>query len=339
MKKLTCLPLPILLLFSACAAVPCSTGDSCDLSTLLLYQSQPVILAVGTGEYVLSRDGGSTWKKGSMPTGLIYKSVGFDRGVYVAGESASGTVALSSDGGKSWSVKNSGATAGHSVVRGAEGTFLAVDISTFQVYRSNDGGSTWAASSSSFPAGFTRLQFRNRRWMGSGPNGPGVTYSDDGGKNWVLAGGLTTTQAMEALTVTPSGDIVCVEAGASQNDTYLSSDNGSNFSLIGTGGVEINGLTFMSGNESFLVYGNGRYIIASASNLMAISTDYKNWTQITTPAVCTAIADLTFLSDRFYMICGTNVLTSADGSSWTTHTTGASTSLSGLNAHLSFSGQ
>jgi photosystem II stability/assembly factor-like uncharacterized protein len=176
-------------------------------------------LAVGYSTILATGDGGQTWERRLLATGVgdcTLRSVAYRDRLNVVLVGSLGVIVTSPDGGRNWTYRRSGNTqhlfgvawsdAQHATAVGVKGTMVATA----------DGGQTWAAFSSGVTELLTSVAFLNEReGFASGEFGV-VLATHDGGKTWMRENSHTQNH-LRSLFCRPGAPVVA----AGWNGTIL----------------------------------------------------------------------------------------------------------------------
>lgn len=134
--------------------------------------------------------------------------------------------------------------------------------------------------------------------------------------NW--SSGYNVFNPSDANTIYVNGQYICVGGSGYYVDTSFDGINWFNAAIIAGGG------TVISGEARGIAYGNGKYIIVGGP--IFSSTDLTHWTFISQPS--NELRSVIYVNNKFIAVGNSGIiLSSADGTNWTTETSGVSTDL------------
>ncbi|MFY7838730.1 MAG: T9SS type A sorting domain-containing protein [Lacibacter sp.] len=195
----------------------------------------------------------------------------------------------------------------------AYGNSVYVTLVNNKVYTSADGNNWSRVTDASVPTGtFNSLSFGTGLFVAAGNNG--LLFTSTNGINWTTRTSGTANHLYDVQFLNSSFYAV------GNNATLLTSSNGTSWSVV-TMGTGLADDMFMN-----ITYGNSLYVIGvreqSTGNLIIYrsATGLSNsWTKQNLGFA--SLNKVQYLKDRFYIFTsGTDVYTSANGSTWTNST-------------------
>ncbi|MBF0537715.1 MAG: hypothetical protein HQL03_05615 [Nitrospirae bacterium] len=268
-----------------------------------------------------------------LPTGNNLLSVSYGNNTFVA-VGANGTI-LTSPGGVAWTTRTSGTSYDLAGVIYGRNTFVAVGYSG-TILTSSDGV-TWVARNSGTSYALFGVSYGNNTFVAVGDSGT-ILISSDGvtwvartsgthnNLNGVIYGNNTFVAVGDSGTILTSPDSV----------TWIARTSGTSYALYGV----------IYGNNMFVAVGGSHVIIAHSgvySSTIQTSPDGITWTTRTsgTPNVLTGVSygNNSFVAVGFGYTSAMSgsitsyntILTSVDGVTWTTRTSGTSNVLTGVS--------
>ena len=227
-----------------------------------------------------------------------FNSITYGNGIWVASES-DGAYIWWSDDGEEW-IKGGSTTGGNSSVCYGNGIFVAsCNGSTIGLWWSEDG-KTWNASGSGYGKFIKKVFYGNNMWIACTSNNDGIYWSTDG-KTWTKGTGSNTSYSFNYAHYAAGLWV----AGSAGEGLWWSSDGKA--WTKGTG-------DHSRANVSSIYYANNLWVVSD--NYTAVSSDGKNWTQVTTNvgSTCAYFANGMWIATR---ATGLMYNLQANSDSWT----------------------
>ena len=223
-----------------------------------------LIAGSGNGIYY-STDGGATWTKTSLNSGMINTLIMANDGTIVAGTYNNG-IYYSTDNGKTWvqsSLDNSNGGFNALIVAN-DGTIIAGSYNYKGIYYSTDNGRTWTQSSLE-DVNIESLTIANNGTVIAGSGGDGIYYSTDNGATWTQSS--LESDYIHSLMVTNDGTVI---AGSNnEHGIYYSTNNGRTWVQSSLDDKDI---------RSFAIANNGT-VIACGYGIYYSTDNGKTWSQ------------------------------------------------------------
>ena len=280
-----------------------TTTSSDDDSTT----SSELFVGVGNSGTIVTSSGGSTLDTRTSGTTESLTGVTYGNGIFVA-VGGSGTILTSSDG-ITWTIRTSGIGETLRAVTYGNGTFVAVG--SYAVILSSTDGITWTNRSVTYDGNKTL---------------DGITYGKGlfvtvgyRGVSWVSSDGITWTYVNTRGSSGLGGMMFGVTYGnglyiaVGESRVIITSDNGTSWTQRKSS---------ESGSVSFfgVGYGNGLYNAVGSYGVIYGSSNGTTWTQKVSGS--TASLNKIAYGNSTYVVVGSEIiLTSSDGTSWTSYTT------------------
>jgi hypothetical protein len=299
-----------------------SSGNSVTLNissfTVFIYK----FVAVGASGTILTSTDGTTWTSRTSGTSESLIEITYGNGTYVA-VGTSGTILTSKDG-ITWTtaasgLTNNGTTVGLYGVTYGNNTYVAVGNANYgngAVFTSTNG-SDWSFRNSGSSASFFDVTYANSIFTASGYGGS-IIYSSDA-TTWTSSDNVTSNK----LNGVAYGSGIYL--GVGDNYTITSSTDGTSWGNLGaSGNIPINDIIYANSNF-YLVLGYGYLGICQNCSTSSFNINTSN----------IGISDDLYgivYGNSTYIIVGSSgtILTSTNGTTWTSRTSGASNNLYGV---------
>ena len=294
-----------------------------------------------------SVDTATIWRTEDSGTTQQIRGVRFANGKWIA-VGAAGTI-LTSETGFEWTAvvdtKNTASTADDTNwttrtladIDWGNGTWVAAATSGNTLLISTDNGTTWTTSTGGIQA--THVHYANDLWVAVGSGG-GIATSADDGANWTTQ----TSGVTPHLWAVTYGNSLWVVVG--DDTTLLTSDDGTTWTAQTVTGVPSNREILYRG----LYYGDGRFIATGANRAApaggtllgygrTTSTDGTTWTSEVSDTGTGAAGEHIepiFYDNGIWINGGSmgTIMTSTNGTEWTTGRSGTANSLNGFDYDL-----
>jgi len=286
--------------------------------TVFIYK----FVAVGNSGTILTSTDGTTWTSRTSGTTQHLTDVTYGNSTYVA-VGNSGTILTSTDG-TTWTTAASGLTNNGSTVRLSgvtygNNTFVTVGDGNYgngAVFTSTNG-SDWSFQNSGSDATFFDVTYANN-FIASG-HGGAIIYSSDA-TTWTSSDNVTSN---ELYGVAYGGGIYL---GVGDNYTLIYSFDGTSWGNMGSyGDISINDIIYANSNF-YAIMGSG--YISICPNCISSSV---NWNDAINTGVSDDLNGIVY-GNSSYVIVGASgtILTSTNGTTWTSRTSGTSNDLKGV---------
>lgn len=263
-------------------------------------------VAVGFGGKIFTSGNGTTWSARSSGTFLSLNGVCYCFGRFIA--VGDGGLVLSSPDGITWS--HAPMVLDKNLLAVAASPTMVAAVGEGGVFQTSSDGLAWKTSTGlGAPGAIWKVVHYNGHYIAAMDGGVGLST---GGRSWQVKYLPTTYSVLAA-----NGLIVAAGAidGFSRATIEVSADNGANWwqTNVVLSGNPLNGLAF----------GNGTYVAVGQGGKVCSSVDASNWV-VRTSGTLSALNDVAFGNNAFVTVIAgsTNVLRSADGTTWTTQSTG-----------------
>ena len=286
--------------------------------TVFIYK----FVAVGSSGTILTSSDGTTWTSRTSGTSESLIEITYGNGTYVA-VGTSGTILTSMDG-ITWTtaasgLTNNGMTVGLSGVTYGNNTYVAVGSANYgngAVFTSTNG-SDWSFRNSGSSASFFDVTYANSIFTASG-HGGSIIYSSDA-TTWTSSNNVTSNE----LNGVAYGSGIYLGVGDNYTITY-STDGTSWGNLGASGDIPIHDIIYANSNF-YLVLGYGYLGICQNCSTSSLNINTSN----------IGISDDLYgivYGNSTYIIVGSSgtILTSTNGTTWTSRTSGTSNNLYGV---------
>ncbi len=266
-------------------------------------------VAVGLQTVAFSKNGYS-WSSIATVNSSEYRDVIFAGEQYViVGDD--GNIETSADG-RVWQTQSSGIT--EQLTSIAHNGSLYVAVGANGIILSSGSGSSWQTISSGVNTNLKQLLWDGSQFVAVGDNNTVLTSSN--GTSWTLQGGIDTSNVQAMV--------------SDGTNLLLASDNGDLFTSPDA--VDFTPLSSIQ-NDMHAIASNGGNTLVRAGNpsYIHISTDNgTNWTPLFALGIFN-INEVNYFNNQFIAVGNSGLLmTSADGSNWTTINTGSSEDLNDI---------
>ena len=300
-----------------------SNGDTADLYSVT-YGTNGFVAVGQNGTILTAATPDAAWtKNGTIYFGVddvttifdsyLY-SAAYGNGVYVI---ASENMYLTSSDGTTWTVTfdEDGLAALYGVIYGGGG-FAAVGAGGLII--GTDGISSWIKRSSGSKSYLAGMTYDNSLFVAVGTN---EIMTSLNGVQWTRRAVPGDAGTLEAVAGNSSGSYAAVGYGYDSELNYIGT------LVYSTDGTTWQKASTVLGTNMMLkgvAYGNGQYVAVGSSwssgtiGVIYTSADGSNWSQITTGPIG-RLTDVTYGNGMFAAVGeGDTLMTSADGTSWTT---------------------
>jgi ligand-binding sensor domain-containing protein len=240
----------------------------------LAINSSGYVFAGTDGGVNISTNNGANWLPMNSGLGIdtLVQTLAINSKGYVFAGTSGGGIFLSTNNGSSWSAVNNGLTNNtvHSLVINSAGYIFAGTVGG-GVFLSTNSGSSWSAVNTGLTnSTILSLAVNSSGSVFAGTNGEGLFSSTNNGTNWTqIDNGLPGGPDVYSLVVNSAGYIFAGLEGSNLG-VYVSTNNGSSWTLTGLSSYNVAALTVNS--SGYVFAGTFEAGVFRTSNPTVVST-------------------------------------------------------------------
>ncbi len=298
-------------------------GDVSDVRTFVAVGLHINADSTSSGTFITSTDGGATWVVNSVfPPNVIFKCVTYVSGAGFVAAGTSGGIYTSKDG-LTWKPRSSGTADQLNGLAFGDGELMAVG--QLGTARTSPDSKAWSTENTGVTVHLNAVAYGNNTFVVVGDTG--LTLTTATGSTWGIGRFRVVTSSFTGVAY-GNNNYVAVGGVQGSSGTVVTSSNGTYWTHLGAWtNTALFAVTFGTnslGQPLFVATGNP--LTNNVTPAILISGDAINWSTLYPGGTGGLLSGVTCGRDQsgplFVVVSSlADVLTSADGTNWTTHAT------------------